>query len=112
MRASRSHSTGMFSQRLIFAASAGFCSAMPFMRSKNSRGKMCGKMSRRCSDFVAIAVPSSEFGETSVFPHFPGDRDDAGELRFLLGLPQRISLDGAGEAALWAERQLLERRHL
>src|SRR5437899_182774 len=44
-RASRSHSTGMCSQRLIWAASVGLCSAIAFTRSKNACGKMCGKMS-------------------------------------------------------------------
>src|SRR5438105_14655476 len=36
--------------------------------------------------------------------------DDAPELRFLVGLGERIALDRAGEAALRAKRELLERR--
>src|ERR1700675_4027926 len=54
MRRSRSHSTGMFIQRLSAAASDGLRPAISFMRSKNSRGKMCGKMSSRCSGCLAV----------------------------------------------------------
>src|SRR3970282_1273825 len=45
MRASRSQSTGMLSQRLMDAASAGLASAMRFIRSKKDCGKMWGNMS-------------------------------------------------------------------
>src|SRR6478672_350374 len=49
MRLSRSHSTGMCIQRLSAAASDGLRPAISFIFSKKSCGKMCGKMSRRCS---------------------------------------------------------------
>src|SRR5689334_1385445 len=87
-------------QRLSDAASAGFASAIAFIRSKNACGKMCGKM----SSFLAACC----FMRLS--PNLGGDLHDARELRLLLGMPERIALDRAGEAALRAERQLLERR--
>src|SRR5712675_1802162 len=51
-RASRSHSTGMWSQRLICAPSEGLCSAIAFICSKNAGGKMCGKMSSLRFGFI------------------------------------------------------------
>src|SRR5689334_18256370 len=48
-----SHSTGMCIQRLSAAASDGLRPAISFIFSKNACGKMCGKMSRRCSGGLA-----------------------------------------------------------
>src|SRR6266849_7084155 len=45
-----------------------------------------------------------------VAPHARRHLDDARELPFLVGLRQRIAFDRAGEAALRAQRQLVERR--
>src|ERR1700704_4440169 len=59
-RASRSHSTGMCSQRLIWAASEGLCSATAFTRSKNAGGKMCGKMSSLRFGFISAWRLDSE----------------------------------------------------
>src|SRR5262245_972376 len=61
-RASRSHSTGMFSQRLMDAASAGLAPAITRMRSKKGCGKMCGKMSSFRLFFMAFMI--DEQGDT------------------------------------------------
>src|SRR5882762_5603644 len=59
-RASRSHSTGMCSQRLIWAASEGLCPAIAFTRSKNAGGKMCGNMSSLRFGFISAWRLDSE----------------------------------------------------
>src|SRR5690242_10372041 len=56
MRRSRSHSTGMCIQRLSAAARPALPSAIFFMRSKYSSGKMWGKMSSLRSA-LAMATP-------------------------------------------------------
>src|SRR6202008_946916 len=45
-------------------------------------------------------------------PHPLRHLDDARELRLLLGVPERIALSRAAEAALRAQRELLDRRDL
>src|SRR5712691_4844633 len=67
-RASRSHSTGMCSQRLICAASVGFCSAIAFIRSKNACGKMCGKMSSLRFGFMSVWGDGFGFHEQGIVP--------------------------------------------
>src|SRR5437879_11186967 len=45
-----------------------------------------------------------------ISPHVGGHLDDARELRLLIGLAERIADDRAGEAALRAQAELLDRR--
>src|SRR6267378_4602347 len=59
-RASRSHSTGICSQRLIWAASEGLSPAIAFTRSKNAGGKMCGNMSSLRFGFISAWRLDSE----------------------------------------------------
>src|SRR5690348_17104859 len=59
MRWSRSHSTGMCIQRLSAAARPGLPSAIFFIRSKYSSGKMCGKISSLRSIMLFPGLPRS-----------------------------------------------------
>src|SRR5216684_2746406 len=59
-----------------------------------------------------LMLSSLRRGVSCVAPHALGHLDDARELPFLVGLRQRIAFDRAGEAALRAQRQLVERRKL
>src|SRR3954465_15484469 len=84
MRLSRSQSTGMCIQRLSAAARPGLPSAIFFIRSKNSTGKMCGKMSslRSGAAFFIRLSSISYFVRNLFFLHACHRRELAPARRF------------------------------
>ena len=70
---------------------------------------------RAVAQLLTLAPRTARFDRTALFcsaPDAGGGVDDVGELGPLLILGEGVALDGAGEAALRAEAELVERRVL